>query len=65
MAAKCQQCSASHLADELVKGEICPTRNGPYQVRNYKTVAAMPQPLVNKYFFYKNNTLLGKFILKY
>jgi tetratricopeptide (TPR) repeat protein len=49
MAGKCQQCGAFHPAEELVKGEICPTCDGPYQVKSYKTVAAMPPPQVNKY----------------
>ena len=49
MAIKCQQCGAFHTTDELVKGELCPTCDGPYAIKNYKTVAAMPSPLVNKY----------------
>jgi len=35
--------------DELSKGEICPTCDGPYHIRSYSTVAAMPPPQVNKF----------------
>jgi tetratricopeptide (TPR) repeat protein len=49
MAVKCQQCGDSYESDKLVNGEICPTCDKPYQIKNYKTVAAMPPPQVNKY----------------
>jgi tetratricopeptide (TPR) repeat protein len=49
MAVKCQQCGDSYGADKLINGEICPTCDKPYQIKNYKTVAAMPPPQVNKY----------------
>ena len=48
MSSKCQSCGAFHPEDELVKGEICPTCDGPYFIKNYKAVAAMPLPRVNK-----------------
>ena len=49
MAVKCQQCGDSYEADKLVNGEICPTCDKPYQIKNYKTVAKMPPPQINKY----------------
>ena len=49
MAVKCQQCGDSFESDKLVNGEICPTCDKPYQIKNYKTVTAMPPPQVNKY----------------
>jgi uncharacterized protein HemY len=49
MATKCNQCGAFHTVDELIKGEVCPTCDGPYHVKSYKTVASMPPPQVNKY----------------
>jgi len=49
MSSKCQSCGAFHTAEELVNGEICKTCDGPYFIKNYKTVSAMPLPKVNKY----------------
>jgi tetratricopeptide (TPR) repeat protein len=49
MAVKCQQCGDSYESDKLINGEICPTCDKPYQIKNYRTVAAMTPPQVNKY----------------
>ena len=49
MACKCQQCGDSYEADKLVNGEICPTCDKPYQIKNYKAIAEMPPPQINKY----------------
>jgi len=59
MAVKCQQCGDSYEADKLVNGEICPTCDKPYQIRNYETVAAMPPPEVNKYISTIQTQLAG------
>jgi tetratricopeptide (TPR) repeat protein len=49
MAVKCQQCGDSYEEEKLIDSEICPTCDKPYQIKNYKTIAAMSQPQVNKY----------------
>ena len=49
MSGKCLQCGAFHAMDELSKGEICPTCDGPYHIRSYNTVAVLPTPQVNKF----------------
>jgi tetratricopeptide (TPR) repeat protein len=49
MAVKCQQCGDSYESDRLINGEICPTCDKPYQIKNYRIVAAMAPPQVNKY----------------
>ncbi|MCL2759337.1 MAG: hypothetical protein FWD22_03915 [Treponema sp.] len=48
MSTKCQSCGAFHTRDALIKGEICPTCDGPYTIRKLQTIAAMPLPQVNK-----------------
>jgi tetratricopeptide (TPR) repeat protein len=49
MAVKCQQCGDSYELDRLINGEICPTCDKPYQIKNYRTAAAMNPPQINKY----------------
>jgi tetratricopeptide (TPR) repeat protein len=49
MAVKCQQCGDSYEIERLINGEICPTCEKPYQIKNYRTVASMDPPQINKY----------------
>jgi tetratricopeptide (TPR) repeat protein len=49
MTIKCQQCGDSYETGKLINGEICPTCDKPYQIKNYRTIAAMAPPQVNKY----------------
>jgi tetratricopeptide (TPR) repeat protein len=49
MAVKCQQCGDSYEVEKLINGEICPTCDKPYQIKNYRTVAVMNPPQINKY----------------
>lgn len=49
MLTKCLGCGAFHTEDELIKGEICPTCDGPYFIKNYETMESMPPPQFNKF----------------